>query len=1069
MKKILVILCAAIALWGCKEGKYCVFDGGRSDYSIVVADDACESEKWAAEELQKYFFEIGGATLPIVSEAPAGPKIVIGHNAALAAALPDVPAQEYGDESFTYRSEGADIYIYGGAHRGTMYGVFSFLENELGVRWYTDEFTKVDKRSRWAFDSLYDSEAPGIAVRETMFPYSYHNDWEPHNKCNGRNVGGKGEVPDEHGGRSGFWGCHTSIGFISPDEYYDEHPEYFSLVDGKRLRSGEQLCLSNPDVLKIAIEKMRKFMREHPDPLIYDFSQNDVYNPCECDSCKALKARFGNQESGNWVWFINQIADAVKDEFPDKFVSTFAYEYGRTPPENIVPRDNVVIRLCSIECCFTHPLTDPDCPENAKFYKDIQRWGELAPHLYIWDYTTDFRQYMGTLPNYYVLQDNIRLFRDNHAIGVMGQGAYQTRGADFGALKNYLYGKLLWNPDCDVQAVIDDFISGYYGSASKYVHKWFDLCASLADKGSHMTIYEDHTHAVYTDEFIDAGLELYRKAVAHSKDGQDYLDRVECAFLPAMYLLSVKHPERGVEWLDTMKRIVKNSKVDVFSECGAYFNPGELFEMVEKEGNARLQPVVPPAMGWRSEAFASDSLTPAFVGTQADALVASGLADAGYGCVSVGAGAVGRGGLRDAAASIHAKGMKTGIFSDGPKAGSDGAVVMDDAWVGNAGALASEWDFDCARIAFSGAFGKSPSPTHTFYPIIDSLKAAAGKPVALSLDGDGYPGVWSKDVASSWTISKDGPADDWKSLSGLIAKDIYLSAYAGSGHYNDLGLLAAGRKESSLTGVEKETQFTMWCALASPLFLGCDLSQLSSSELKLVSNKELIAVNQDPLGLQAELVSIADGVYVLAKDLEEKYGVRRAVAVYNPTDSDKTVSMSAAELCLTGPMAVRDLNLGKNLGKSESFELTLPAHAAKLLCVEGRSRLPKTFFEGECAYCSEHRENSEQGGNVVAVGSASGGAVVDGIGYTISNVLEFNDVMIDEDCTKTIVITVFPMDSGNMMIIVNGNRYTVTYPEADGKTPVEVPVEVQFRKGSNSIILGYPAEPIPPVDCLRLE
>lgn len=1047
----MTILCLA----ACCKGRYTLFDNGGSDYSIVVADDASESEKWAAEELQKYLAEAGGATLPIVSEAPAGPKIVIGHNAILEAALPDVPEQDYADESFTYRSEGADIYIYGGAHRGTMYGVFTFLERELGVRWYTDEFTLVPRRSRWSFDSLRDSEAPGIAVRETMFPYSYANDWEPHNKCNGRNVGGDGSLADVHGGRSGFWGCHTSVQFISPDEYYDEHPEYFSLVDGKRLRNGAQLCLSNPDVLKLAIEKMRAFMREHPDPLIYDFSQADVYNPCECDSCKALKARFGNQESGNWVWFINQIADAVRDEFPDKYVSTFAYEYGRTPPENIKPRDNVVIRLCSIECCFVHPISDPDCPENAKFYEDLKRWGELAPHLYIWDYTTDFRQYMGTLPNYYVFQDNIRAFRDNNAIGVMEQGAYQTRGAEFGALKNYLLSKILWDPDCDVQAVIDDFIDGYYGSASKYVHEWFDLCAGLARTGSHMTIYEDHDHSVYTDEYIDAGLKLYKKAVAHSRDGKDCLDRVECAFLPAMYLVSVKHPERGVEWLDTMKRIVKNSKIDVFSECGAYFNPAELFAMVEKEGNARLKPVVPPAMGWRSEAFSAGALTAGFIGAQADEMASAGLADAGYKCVSVGASVVGRGGLKDVAARIHSRGMKTGIF-------------VDD-WAKDLPALAGEWDFDCVGVQFSGTFQPFSSPQQYFYAIIDSVQAATGRPVSLSIDGRGFHGVWTKDVAESWNIAEDGVANDWESVKKVIGKDIYLSAYAGESHYNDLGLLAAGRKDSSLTPVEKETQFTMWCALASPLFLGCDLADLAPEELALVTNRELVAVSQDPLGLQSELIKSSEGAYALAKDLGVKYGTKRAVALYNPTENAKTITVTGSDICLGGQLSIRDLNLGRDLGKSQTIEVTLPAHGAKLLAVEGSSRLEKTFFEAECAYCSEHMENSDRGGNVVARDAASSGAVIDGIGYTISNVLNFNDVMIAEACTRTIAITLFPTDSGNIMIIVNGNRYVVPYPEADGNTPVEVTAEVEFRKGSNSIVLGYPAEPIPPVDCLILK
>jgi len=1064
MRKTIISLLAVLCLFGCKKGEYCLFHGGKSDYSIVVAENASESETWAAEELQKYICEISGATLPIVSEAPDGPKIVLGHNAVLKAALPDVEEQAFEDESFTYRSEGADIYIYGGAHRGTMYGVFTFLENELGVRWYTDKVTKVDKRKSWYFDRIFENEAPGIAVRESMFPYSYNNDWAPHNKTNGIGY----QVADVHGGLSCFWGCHTSVVFISPDEYYDEHPEYFSLVDGRRLKHGTQLCLSNPDVLKLAIEKMRKFMREHPNILIYDFSQNDVYNPCQCDNCKALKARFGNQESGNWIWFVNQIADAVRDEFPDKYVATFAYEYGRTPPENIVPRDNVVVRLCSIECCFVHPLSDPDCPENAKFFNDLMTWGKLAPHLYIWDYTTDFRQYMGTLPNYYVLQDNIRAFRDNHAIGVLGQGAYQTRGSEFGALKNYLYAKLLWNPDCDVQAVIDDFIDGYYGSAAKYVHEWFDLCASLADTGSHMTIYEDHNHSVYSEEYIEAGLKLYHKAVAHCRDGQDVLDRVECAFLPAMYLLSAKHPERGVEYLETMKRIVKNNAINVFSECGDYFNPADLFKVIEREGRARLKPIVPPAMGWTSEVVPSEDLTVDFLNAQTDRIKLS-MAEAGYKTVSLGAGTVGRlasDGLKDIAASIHSNGMQTGIFSDEPKVEVN---CVNDAWLKDLRTLADAWDFDCATVSFSGGYAPFSNPPQTFYPMIDSIQAVTGKPLTFSVNGWGFPGVWTREIAQSWGIAEYGVAPDWESVKKLVTRDAYLSAYAGESHYNDLGALAAGRKDSDMTVLEKETQFTMWCALASPLFLSCDLAGLTPEELSIVTNKELISVNQDPLGLQAELVQADNGTMVFVKDLASKFGLKRAVALFNSSDEERTVTVFPETICLGGQLSIRDLNLRTDLGKADQIQVALPAHGAKLLAVEGRSRNYQTVFEGECGYNADYDELSGRGGTVVAREAASCGAVRAGIGYTISNVLSFDGVMCDEDCTKTLTLTIFPTLPGNLMIIANGNRYTVPYPASDGQTPVDVKVDAQLKKGINNIIVGYPAEPIPPVDKLTLE
>ena len=121
-----------------------------------------------------------------------------------------------------------------------------------------------------------------------------------------------------------------------PSEYFHDHPEYFSLRDGKRQSGYAQLCLSNPEVLQICIDKIKDVMRSEPDYLIYSMEQADNRLFCECDECAALVEKYGGQ-SGIMVWFVNQVADAVKDEFPDKFIGTFAYQYTRHAPKDIVP------------------------------------------------------------------------------------------------------------------------------------------------------------------------------------------------------------------------------------------------------------------------------------------------------------------------------------------------------------------------------------------------------------------------------------------------------------------------------------------------------------------------------------------------------------------------------------------------------------------------------------------------------------------------------------------------------------------------------------------------------------
>ena len=135
------------------------------------------------------------------------------------------------------------------------------------------------------------------------------------------------------GGLECYWAVHTFYPLMPPEEFFKDHPEYYSLLDGKRTADHAQLCLSNPDVLRIITERIKQKMRELPEYLIYDVSQNDWSNPCQCPHCQAIVDREGSQ-SGPIIQFVNQVADNVKAEFPDKFIGTLAYSYTRKPPRD---------------------------------------------------------------------------------------------------------------------------------------------------------------------------------------------------------------------------------------------------------------------------------------------------------------------------------------------------------------------------------------------------------------------------------------------------------------------------------------------------------------------------------------------------------------------------------------------------------------------------------------------------------------------------------------------------------------------------------------------------------------
>ena len=518
-----------------------LFRDGKSDYKIVISASASTSEKTAAKELQQYIEQMSGCLLPITNDLnTSSPRVIVGYNARLAL-LTGTMEPAANDESFTYQTVGKDLLIWGGSQRGTMYGVFAFLERELGIHWLTPKCTVLPTHHSWKLRKLNHSEKPFLDFRySNYFVASNVPQWSAHTRENMK----WSPTINEYGNIEAYCGAHTMGEFVTTKEFFGSHPEYFCLRDGKRYGGYGQLCLSNPEVLEVCKTRLMQFMRRNPNYRIYSLSQNDNFLFCQCDKCKAIEDQYGGH-SGLIVWFVNQVADAVKQEFPDKFVGTFAYQYSRQPPTGIKPRENVVIRLCSIECCFAHPL-DAGCPQNEKFMCDLKGWAELAPHLFIWDYIVDYAQYIAPWPNFQVLGPNIKVFGDNKAIGVFEEAQYQSAGAEFDELKAWVVNQLLWNPEQDVDSLVSIFVKGYYGKAAPYVKEYYDLCQSLVKPDLHYGIYIRENHEIYSDDFILKAFAILDKAkqAAESDNIREQVDRVR---MQPLYLYCMRHKAASMQ------------------------------------------------------------------------------------------------------------------------------------------------------------------------------------------------------------------------------------------------------------------------------------------------------------------------------------------------------------------------------------------------------------------------------------------------------------------------------------------------------------------------------------------
>jgi hypothetical protein len=278
-------------------------------------------------------------------------------------------------------------------------------------------------------------------------------------------------------------------------------------------------------------------MRAQPEATIFSVSQNDWYNYCTCPNCAKMAQEEGAQ-IGSYLRFVNAIADAVRTEFPDKVIDTLAYQFTRQPPKLTRPRPNVIVRLCNIECCFSHPLTiraEVD-RANADFARDLKRWGELTRRLYIWDYVINYAHSITPFPNLYSLKPNINFFLDHGVKGIYEEACYFTRGGEFAELRSWILAKTLWDPSYDTDRAIDEFLDGYYQEAATPIRRYLDMIHGKARMdGLHFPIWASPSQW-FAGDLLSRASALFDEAEKKAAAQPEVLHRVQVARLPIQYV-----------------------------------------------------------------------------------------------------------------------------------------------------------------------------------------------------------------------------------------------------------------------------------------------------------------------------------------------------------------------------------------------------------------------------------------------------------------------------------------------------------------------------------------------------
>ncbi len=564
-KTLLLCMCLVLSIGSfAQKDKLTLVKDGKSDYVIVIPSNYSEWILYSAQLLQSDIYKVTNCVIPIVDDLSKKRKkeICISFSKRF---NPDKMKMGYGYRVYTDKEKifiyGEDYFLYDNPH----FAVVDFLEKHIGIRKFTPDCEVYPKKK----DIILD-------VKDLNYSYISKNTFrQVQSKFTRENKDFRYWLKQhlqEDMFAEGFF-VHTFEKLVPRAKYFETHPEYFSLINGKRMH--DQLCLSNEDVFKIVVERLREEMKKQPNAKVWSVSQNDNFSYCTCPECKKKNER-EESPSGALIEFVNKVAR----EFPNKTISTLAYQYSRKAPKYIKPEKNVQIMLCTIEEDRNKTIEESSIdalkknPNAQTFAKDIQAWGKITKNIFLWDYNVDFAYSVSPFPNFHVIKPNLKFFMDNNAFQHFQQ-ANSEQGHEFAELKTYLISKLLWDINADQDSIINEFLQGYYGKASTFIRQYIDTLQYYGQNSKvFLDIYAPPTN--YSKTFLskdkmDIYSSIFDKAEEAVKEDSVCLLRVRTARLPLWFA------------------IMEIGKADMFGERGWYTKNSEGKYILRKDMSQILE------------------------------------------------------------------------------------------------------------------------------------------------------------------------------------------------------------------------------------------------------------------------------------------------------------------------------------------------------------------------------------------------------------------------------------------------------------------------------------------------
>lgn len=590
---------------------------GKSDYVIVVPDDAIPAEQTAAQQLQKYFLQMTKVSLPVKSEkdvAASAPQILVGNSARAKVLLPNIDWNNLGKDGILMQTSDKNLILAGNRPRGSLYAVLEFLEN-AGCRFWWPGAYEIPQKSTFTVASQNIHYIPPFAYRQNSAHETYTNE---EYATMLRENGNRQPQTDAWGNHYEILGwVHTFSKLLPVQKYFSQHPEWYSdpangfkpAAASSKMPSAQQtdLCLGNPQVLDAVTDQALAWIKQNPKAGYISISQNDnANNYCRDPYAEDLIKKEGSP-SAPLLEFVNKVAERIHQLYPDFIVETLAYHYSEKPPKTIRPGKNVLIRLAPISADYGHPINSD---QNAKARDNLLVWEKIAPELFIWNYTTNFHNMLMPHPNMRDLGNDLRFFAAHHVTGVFEQGNSSTNNVgDFEPLRAYLIGKLMWNPALDQNRIINEFLRGYYGDAAPFFRQYLQLIDDAFPRDKQKLSTFNNDFSFLTLDVMNQATRLFDKAAAAVKDQKVLSERVakerfslDLAWLMRYRYLKSMADQSGKEFLGPQdsqqalaewKANAERWKVTAFGE----HRPIETLLQQLKGGIAPPQPLPPFAQG----------------------------------------------------------------------------------------------------------------------------------------------------------------------------------------------------------------------------------------------------------------------------------------------------------------------------------------------------------------------------------------------------------------------------------------------------------------------------------------